>query len=202
MQGCASNTDLARTRSGVYENPGNMPMQSLHEPPEGRSVEIASFKAAMRTLASGVCIVATGAGKGKRGLTVTAVCSLTMEPPRVLVCVNKSADGHDHILRNGVFSLSVLASEHRRLAEVFSGQDGSKGSVRFEADRWRMSEHEAPVLADALCGLVCEVTETLDMGSHTVVIGLVVDAAYRQEGEALLYHQAKFAVPAPIEAGH
>lgn len=202
MEGSLISTGRAELRYGAHNNSGNMPMQSLHVPPEGRSVEPSTFKAAMRNLAGGVCIIATGAGRGKRGLTVTAVCSLTMEPPRILVCVNKTADGHDHILRNGVFSLSVLASEHRRLAEVFSGQDGSKGSVRFEGDRWKMSEHEAPVLADALCGLVCEVADTLDMGSHTVVVGLVVDAAHREEGEALLYHRGKFAVPAPMSAGY
>lgn len=199
MQGRAFSSH-ADPRMHPNSNPGILPMQSLHKPPEGRTADSADFRAAMRNQAGGVCIAATGEGEARRGLTVTAVCSLTVEPPRVLVCINKTAEGHDHFLRNGVFSLNVLGSRHRRLAEVFSGQDGSKGSIRFEGNPWGTSAHGVPVLQDALCALSCRVTRTMDMDSHTVVVGLVLDASYREDGEALLYLQGRFAVAAPMPA--
>ena len=76
-----------------------------------RSVEAAEFRLAMRNLASGVAIVATGTDKARRGLTVSSVTSLCMEPPCLLVGINTNSETHDAILTNGSFGVNLLGSD-------------------------------------------------------------------------------------------
>lgn len=98
-----------------------------------RSIEAAKFRQAMRNLASGVAIVATGVGATRRGLTVSSVTSLCMDPPCLLVGI-KTSETHDAILANGRFGISLLGSEQQDLALHFAGQgprtvlDGVLGS--------------------------------------------------------------------------
>jgi flavin reductase (DIM6/NTAB) family NADH-FMN oxidoreductase RutF len=96
-----------------------------------RSVEATEFRQAMQNLASGVAIVATGADTGRRGLTVSSVTSLCMDPPCLLVGINSSSETHGAILANGRFGVSLLGSEQHGLALRFAGRDGAKGSERF-----------------------------------------------------------------------
>ncbi len=84
------------------------------------------FRSAMRNVPGAVSIVTTRVHPARHGLTLTAGCSLSTEPSRVLVCVNKSAGGHDTIRQSGSFCWNILAADHAELARKFSGQDGSK----------------------------------------------------------------------------
>ncbi|MBR1217880.1 flavin reductase [Bradyrhizobium sp. U87765 SZCCT0131] len=155
----------------------------------------ADFRSAMRNVPGAVSIVTTGQRPGRHGLTLTAGCSLSTEPSRVLVCVNKSAGAHDTIEQGAAFCWNILAAEHASLAKSFAGQDGSKGDMRFADGLWRELATGSPVLADAICAFDCRVCDSYDAGSHTIFIGEVVAQATSADREPLVYVQGEFTVP-------
>ena len=151
----------------------------------------ASFRATMRNLAGGVAIVTTGLGAARQGLTVTAVTSVSADPPLVLVCINAASRSHDAVLQHGAFAVNLLGPEHADLAWRFAGQGGLHGAARFEGAPWRSGASGAPLLEDALGCLDCALDVHQRAGSHGVFIGRVVDARHRL-GEPLLNFQGGF----------
>lgn len=158
-----------------------------------RNMSQANFRKVMRSLASGVSIVATGIGPARRGMVVSAFSSLSMDPPSVIVSINKSAESHGEILRSRRFSVSVLGVEHVELATTFSGQDGSKGASRFTKGNWKLDGSEPPLLIDAVASMQCRVVGMHDFATHTIFIGLVSKMAAREESSALVYHEGGYA---------
>jgi flavin reductase (DIM6/NTAB) family NADH-FMN oxidoreductase RutF len=157
------------------------------------NVDVADFKSAMRNVAGSVSIVATGSGDERRGLTVTAACSVSADPPRVLICINRSAEAHDFIVKNGTFSWNVLSTDQVDLAERFAARDGSKGASRFSSPEWRELTTGAPILREALSNFDCQVLHAIALGTHTLFIAAVVAEAHRPAGEALIYVHGQFA---------
>lgn len=148
------------------------------------------FRQAMRNLAGGVAVVATGSGSGRRGLTVSAVTSVSAEPPCLLVCVNSSAEAHDFMLANGDFSVNLLGIEHKELAMRFAGQTGCRGAARFEGGGWSRGLHGLPVLGDALCSMECKLLSSHVVGSHRLFVGQIVHVRNRA-GEPLVNFQGR-----------
>ena len=158
----------------------------------------AGFKRAMRQLAGGVAIIAAGTGECRRGLTATAVCSLSANPAKLLVCVNRSAEAHDVIAETRCFSVNILSQEQQAVAERFAAFDGSKGAIRFQGDAWSVLSTGAPVLRSAIAALDCELDLAVPTDTHTVYIGCVVDAICDDAGMPLVYHQRRFCAPQPL----
>lgn len=158
-----------------------------------RAVEASHFKSAMRCLTGGVVIVTAGLGRRRRGLTATAVCSVSAEPPSLLVCINRSADAHEIILEAGRFAISILDEKHVALADRFAGRDGSKGESRFDVGAWTDRETGAPVLTDAAAWFDCRVMNTVEAATHTLFIGLVVGSSVSNTRNPLIYSQGAFA---------
>ncbi|MDQ0391398.1 flavin reductase family protein [Labrys monachus] len=156
-------------------------------------VDASDFRAAMRELAAGVTIVTAGREGDRRGLTATAVCSVSADPPTLLVCVNRDAEGHAAILASGAFCVNVAAAEHRGLAERFAGRGGARGAERFEVGDWRSLSTGAPALADAVAVFDCRVIKAIDWGTHTVFLGAVAATTISPERAALLYRAGAFA---------
>lgn len=160
------------------------------------------FRSAMRNVPGTVSIVTTGIRPGRHGLTLTAGCSLSMEPSRVLVCVNKSAGAHDTIKASQVFCWNILAAQHSGLARTFSGQDGTKGDVRFTEGLWQTLATGAPSLIEAICSFDCRVVEAHDAGSHTIFVGVVLAQTIKADSEPLVYVRGTFAVPKVHDSRH
>ena len=139
-----------------------------------RSVEAAEFRLAMRNLASGVAIVATGTDEARRGLTVSSVTSLCMEPPCLLVGINTSSETHDAILANGSFGVSLLGSDQQDLALRFAGRDGVKGFQRFQAAPWEEGMLGVPILRTAISSLECILHHHHIIGTHGLFVGRIV----------------------------
>lgn len=169
-----------------------VPPMSTQESP---SFSSADFRVAMRNVPGAVSIVTTGVKPGRHGLTLTAGCSLSTDPSSVLVCVNKSAGGHDTIKQSGSFCWNILAGGHADLAKKFAGQDGSKGDVRFTEGLWRELITGAPCLIEAICSFDCRVSASYDAGSHTIFVGEVVAQATDLDREPLVYVKGEFTVP-------
>ncbi len=155
------------------------------------------FKAAMRALAGGVAIVASGRAAERRGMTATAICSVSADPPSLLACINKSADTHPVILATRAFSINLLTTEHVALAERFSARDGSKGAERFNQGQWTAVSTGSPVLEGSLCSFDCELLQAHDAGTHTIFVGRIVDILLHASAAPLLYGNGSFGLLTP-----
>jgi flavin reductase (DIM6/NTAB) family NADH-FMN oxidoreductase RutF len=127
----------------------------------------------MQRLAGHVTVVTTSDGTVRRGLTATSVCSLTAEPPALVVCVNKETWVGSVLPASNRFCVNVLARHHQELAEVFAGMREVCGEDRFAYGRWRTAATGAPVLEDALAAFDCTVDQVVERSSHLLVIGAV-----------------------------
>ena len=158
---------------------------------------IDDFKQAMRRLTATVCLITTSDGRQPFGMTVTAVCSVGTTPPSLLISVAHTASMHDPLMTSRVFAVNVLSHEHAELVRPFSGQ--MKGSARFELGNWIEGPCGVPILTDAQASLLCEVTQTLEHGAHTIALGSVVEVRFRHEITPLLYENGGLVRSMPFE---
>ncbi|MXQ13730.1 flavin reductase [Microvirga makkahensis] len=152
------------------------------------------FRLAMRELAATVSIVTAGQGDQRRGLTVTSLCSLSLEPPSLVVCVNKETDGHRAILQSGSFCVNVMAAEQRILSDCFAGRTRRRGLDRFADSDWTVLATGSPVLIDAIAVLDCDVINQLDHGTHTLFVGGVRAVRSDSNRPALIYRAGDYHV--------
>lgn len=146
-----------------------------------------TYRDAMARVASAVHIIATDGPAGLAGLTMTAVASISDNPPCLLVCVNRTLQSGARLIKNGVFCVNTLAAEDQPLADVFAGRTGLHLEGRFDEGEWTTLATGAPVLARALAAFDCRVIEVKDIATHHVIIGEVVAAHARPQGDSLVY---------------
>jgi flavin reductase (DIM6/NTAB) family NADH-FMN oxidoreductase RutF len=150
------------------------------------------FRRGMRRLAGAVTIVTAGKGEDAGGLTATAVCSLTAEPPRLLACLNSGGATFDILRRHGRFCVNLVGSGDRAAAEVFAGIGVAPGD-RFAAGAWVRTTDRAPRLASALAAFECSVHSITMLATHGLVIGDVDAVHITGADDPLLYHEGRFA---------
>lgn len=153
----------------------------------------------MRQVPGAVAIVATGAGADRRGLCVTAWCSLSVEPPRLLVCINRAAGAHDRILQSGMFSVNQLSTEQIELAAVFAGRTGLGGDDRFAtAGAWTTLQTGAPVLQESVASFDCALIESHPQATHTIFVASIVAATLQEGKQPLAYVEGCFSEVHPL----
>ena len=140
-------------------------------------VSAAAFVEGMRGAVTGVNIVTTDGAAGRFGITVSAFSSVSAEPPMVLVCINRSSPASDALVANGCFAVNVLSTSQQSLADSFAGRPNGSAAYDFGAARWNASATGAPVLSGAVAGFDCALATTVDVGTHRIFIGRVVDVA-------------------------
>ena len=146
------------------------------------------FRRVLGHFAAGVTVVTTVGDDGKPyGLTATAFTSVSLEPPLVLVCVDKRSDSHAHFHTSRVFAVNFLAADHEPLSRRFAVSGGDK----FDGLGIHQSPTGAPLLPDALGYLACRTVDVIDAGDHTIFLGQV-EAADAREGEPLLYFRGTY----------
>lgn len=141
-----------------------------------------AFLSAMRRAATGVTVVATDGPAGRQGCTVSAMSSVSADPPTLLVCVHQKSAVADAIRQNGVFSVNLLGHDHRQVSEVFAGRVKTEIGSKFACGLWGRLQTGAPVMADAPAAFDCRVAETLAVGTHLVLIGRVVATRAERDG--------------------
>ncbi|HXI36054.1 MAG TPA: flavin reductase, partial [Burkholderiales bacterium] len=109
-----------------------------------KAVDVEQFKTGMRSLAGAVNIITTAHAGHSYGMTATAVCSATADPPTVLICLNKLATTHGAVLKSKVFCVNVLRVEDWELSTHFSGAQTGEG--RFKSRHWSKLATGSPVL--------------------------------------------------------
>lgn len=155
-------------------------------------VSSADFRGAMRHLTGGVSIITAGRGKDITGMTVTSVTSLSVEPPTLLVSINRDASSFPLIKRHGAFGVSILNADQLDIAERFAGKGGLKGADRFAGSQWVTAVSDVPLLVGALSVFDCEVEEILERHSHGIVIGRVRDVRNSSRNAALAYWHGQY----------
>jgi flavin reductase (DIM6/NTAB) family NADH-FMN oxidoreductase RutF len=154
-------------------------------------VEASEFRNAMRNLAGGVAIVATGTGEARRGLTASSVTSICADPPSLLVGVNTKSEAHDSILANGCFGISLLRAGQEGLARLFAGLDGVSGADRFKNVPWSEAVTGAPLLGTAICAIDCVLQQHQIVGSHGIFIGRIVATREICKGNPVINFQGE-----------
>lgn len=150
------------------------------------------FLDAMRLLAGGVTIVTAGDDDTAAGLTATAVCSLSAEPPRMLVCLNRAGSTFKAVLESGHFCVNILAADQQELSLEFSGRTGKIGEDKFSGDAWERQPDAAPRHRQALVSVRCNTHVLNIVGSHAIVIGDVVEMQFGARRDSLIYRDGAF----------
>jgi flavin reductase (DIM6/NTAB) family NADH-FMN oxidoreductase RutF len=147
------------------------------------------FRAALSQWASGVAIVTAAAGDRVHGMTVSAFASVSLDPPLVLICADKTSDTLGVIDDGGVFAANILTSAQRALSDRFASKKDEH--LRFEGLAWRRGATGAPILPGVLAALDCRVVAAHDAGDHVIYVGRV-EAIELAGGEPLLYHDGDY----------
>jgi flavin reductase len=156
------------------------------------------FLQAMSSLAGTIHVVATVEDGVPIGVIATSVCSLSADPPSLVVCLKKSTSAHDPILRQKLFTVSVLAASQADVARKFMSEKGEK---RFAHDSWKTAPGRIPVLEAGLASFDCELVASHDGYSHSILVAKVVDldhAASTADQDCLIWHSRKFARPSVV----
>jgi flavin reductase (DIM6/NTAB) family NADH-FMN oxidoreductase RutF len=166
-------------------------------------VTLADFRNAMRELAGGVTIVTVGREADRTGFTATSVTSLSAEPPRLLVCVNRESCSWEVLEKFPFFSVNILRADQQGLADQFAGRGGLRGLERYRGAKWTgLTSDGAEILDDALAGIDCVVEEILQLHGHAIVVGRIRAIRLHPDGQPLLYWQGAYRQIAQQTRGH
>ncbi|MEO7003467.1 MAG: flavin reductase family protein [Ktedonobacterales bacterium] len=150
----------------------------------------AAFRAVLGRFATGVTVVTTSQEGQPVGITVNAFASLSLDPPLVLACIDRSSYVHDLLQRTGVFAANILAEDQLRLSNCFArrSEERLKG---FCGATWHTAATGAPIL-DGVVGFVdCRVVGVYPGGDHSIFVGQV-EALGGTDETPLLYYRAKY----------
>jgi flavin reductase (DIM6/NTAB) family NADH-FMN oxidoreductase RutF len=154
------------------------------------AIDEQGFKDALKLWASGVTVVTSKTEKsGLKGMTATSFSSVSLDPPQILVCINKSADTGDAVLESKSFAINILKSEQQEISNQFAG--GASQEERFANVKWHEGETRSPIFDDALASLECKVIDQVLAGTHWIVIGEVQNSTC-SSGEPLLYFNSAY----------
>ncbi len=151
------------------------------------------FKSAMRRLAATVCIVSTVDEDGWHGMTATAVTSVSMDPPSVLVCVNTTATLHKVLHSGKRFCINLLRASQESYAGTFSSSK-IRGADRFADHAWKAKDEEGglPYLVEAQSNMFCDIDQAVSYGTHTIFIGRVNSVRNGELVSPLLYADGQY----------
>lgn len=149
-----------------------------------------AFRAAMRRLASGVGIVTAKGDHGPVGLAATSVTSLTMDPPAILLCVNRESQLHPCLEPGAPIAVSILSRHQRDVSAAFGG--AVPRERRFEVGRWDQSEHGLPMLAEAQANLACTIDVLVPYGTHSIVIARVHRVGVAERVDPLIFQDGGY----------
>ncbi len=145
------------------------------------------FREAMARMGAAVNIITTQGPEGAVGMTVSAACSVTDTPATMLVCINRSSRCHEIFKEAGIICVNVLTHEHEELSPIFAGAGNLPMPERFSHGKWISLATGAPVLENAAASLDCVVSQSVDVGTHTVFFCEVRAVHLGQSSSGLVY---------------
>lgn len=154
-------------------------------------IDTQAFRNGMALLGGAVNIITTDGEAGRFGFTATAVCSVTDEPPTLLVCMNRNSYAHDHFKTNGVLCVNVLNGDHQNVSWDFANRD-LNSEERFARHSFTNLTTGAPALDEALVNFDCTIHESHEMGSHTVFYCRIQDVRIGSADAGLVYFNRNY----------
>jgi flavin reductase (DIM6/NTAB) family NADH-FMN oxidoreductase RutF len=153
----------------------------------GAHVEQALFRDVIGRFASGVTVITTAVDGRDFGTTASAVSSLSLDPPMLLMCLNRTSETGAAVAEAGWFGVNILAHDQADIA----GRFARKGADKFEGVEVVRGSCGMPLISGALAQLECRIAETATGGTHTVFMG-EVHRASAADGEPLTYFRGRF----------
>lgn len=150
---------------------------------------IDGFRQAMRRVASTVNVISICSGGEPMGITATAVSSLSMDPPSLLICINRAAAVHARMGEASHFRVNVLHRDQQEVAQIFA--DRGQHALRF-GPGWTNDCVLPPRLVDAQASILCRRIDHHQFGTHSIFIGVVEDAAVREDVHPLIYLNGQY----------
>ena len=144
------------------------------------------LRAAMRNWATGVALVTVGDRDQGHGMTVNSFTSISLEPPLILVSIERTTRTHHLALENGRFAIAILKADQEELSEIFAGRTPDNDN-RFKDVDVEYTPAGIPVPLEPMAVLDCVIDRTMDAGTHTLFIALVEHARISADGAPLLY---------------
>jgi flavin reductase (DIM6/NTAB) family NADH-FMN oxidoreductase RutF len=152
------------------------------------SITKEEFRRALSRFASGVTVVTTKDADGKLyGITVSAFCSVSLEPPLVLVCIERTTGSHQALAASMRFVVNILRENQQNLSNHFASPSDDK----FAGVEFRAGIEQIPVLTGALANLECRLHNSYESGDHTIYVGEIENAIV-DDGNPLLYFHGNY----------
>lgn len=146
------------------------------------------FRDALTLFPSGVTVVTAKDSNGNlHGATVSAFCSVSLEPPLILVCIDKKADSHYALLQTDSFIVNIRRCNQQYLSEHFASTQPDK----FDSVNYRLGIDDLPILEDVLANLECRLVNSHAGGDHTIFVGQIKRAKIN-EGDPLVYFYGNY----------
>jgi flavin reductase len=146
-----------------------------------------NYRDAMARLGAAVNIITTDGPAGLRGFTASAVCSVTDDPPTLLLCLNRTSDSNAALKENGVLCVNTLSPAQAHLSPIFAGMTEHDLPARFAMATWTKLVTGAPVLEQAVVSFDCRIVQVTEVGTHSVFFCEVDAIAHGPVHEGLIY---------------
>jgi flavin reductase (DIM6/NTAB) family NADH-FMN oxidoreductase RutF len=146
----------------------------------------------MAHFATGVSVVAARHGPLLAGMTANAIATISIDPPILMASIAGKAETHGAIIGSHAFSVSVLTADQQGLAECFAQPTTALKLTRFCDAAWHEAETGSPILEGALAYFDCRLTERHAVGDHTMFLGEIVAAGYRDDAAPLLWYGSRY----------
>jgi len=150
------------------------------------TIDAKTFWRCLSERAIGATVVTVDGQDGPAGFLGLSATHVSADPPILLVSIDRRTSACAEVIERGRFAVNFLPADAQAIADAFAGRGGIKGAARFATGEWTTLSTGAPVLATALGAFDCQVTEVIDRGQVAIVLGLVVAATSRGDGEPLI----------------
>lgn len=150
------------------------------------------LRAMLGRFATGVSVVSARHGPLLSGMTANAVASISVDPPLMMASINRRSETHVAIVGSHAFSINVLASDQQALAECFAQRTTARKLTGFCDAPWHEAETGSPILEGALAYFDCRIVDRVAAGTHTIFVGEIVAAGYREDAEPLLWFGSQY----------
>ena len=151
------------------------------------TVNSKNFRDAMSVVASSVSVVTSDGASGCAGMTVSSMCSVSDDPPSVLVCLNKASPVSEIVRTNGTMCVNVLRDDQDYVSTAFASDYLDANIDLFVSSDWDRLATGAPALTNALVNLDCLIEEEMLYGTHHVLIGRIQNVRINVQGDPLIY---------------
>ena len=163
-----------------------------YRPEYAPPVDVPAFKHAMGSLAGAVSVITMGAGPYRTGFTATSVSSFSIDPPTILVSLNRDSSSWAAVREAGSFAVNILAEDQSDVADRFAGRGGVQGNDRYVGWDWSRLETGTLGLVGALSVIDCDLDEAIERHSHAILLGRVRSVETATNRAPLLYWRGRY----------